>query len=429
MATIGRIERVTSSGPQVIFDAGSDRPLKPEARSANEKNVTEVINRLPAFPETAWRGIFADYRSAMQRATEASDVFHFAGLWARCAVALGRRVWFPYGMQLFPNAYLVCFGPTGDRKTTATRRATELGSACKIIQGGGSGEGLADEFSDAEPGEGMLLYAEEFSQILRPARWDGSTLKPFLTQCFDCPGRYQVKFRKQPIELEQPTPSLLAGTTPDWFWQDFSARDFQGGFGNRILFFTGERKAPVPLPEMPNLVAISEHVNALSSVGPCQLYLEPKARTLWERFYAAWEDEEAKRDPLMLAAVQRIPAYVLKLAMIYASAERTLPHITGEQLAAAVMVGRYCETCALELLSLQHAGTNPRKELERRILAFVNGEPSKRAKKRSVYRALARHYRDSEEFDRAFRSLERAGELFTKQADRRSIWVSMEPLD
>src|SRR5229473_6910856 len=40
------------------------------------------------FPRAAWRGVFADYRAAMERATEASDVFHFASLWARGAVAL-----------------------------------------------------------------------------------------------------------------------------------------------------------------------------------------------------------------------------------------------------------------------------------------------------------------------------------------------------
>lgn len=197
---------------------------------AEAPTIQESQPAMPEFPKAAWRGIFAEYRIAMKRTTEASDAFHFAALWARSAVALGRRVSFQYAMQLFPNVYLVCFGATGDRKTTATRMGTKLGAPYKLISGGGSGEGLADEFAGAEPGQGLLLHAEEFSQILRPGRWDGSTLKPFLTQCFDCPERYQMKFRKEPIEIEQPTPSLLAGTTPDWFWQDFQGRDFQGGF-------------------------------------------------------------------------------------------------------------------------------------------------------------------------------------------------------
>lgn len=392
------------------------------------ESAKQDSHQLPPFPKAAWRGIFANYRAAMERATEASDAFHFAALWARCAVALGRRVSFHYAMQLFPNVYLVCFGATGDRKTTATRIGAKLGSPYKLISGGGSGEGLADEFSGAQPGQGLLLHAEEFSQILRPGRWDGSTVKPFLTQCFDCPEQYQMKFRKDPIEIEQPTPSLLAGTTPDWFWQDFQGRDFQGGFGNRIFFFTGERKPDVPLPEAPNLEAISHAVDALAVIEPCEARFEPNARELWTKFYGAWGAEDSKRDPLLLAAVQRIPAYILKIGMLYAALEGTLPEIVYEQLAAAILVGRYGEACAVELLALQNAGTNARKELERRILAFVAKAQGGLPTKRTVYRALQRHYRDAQEFNQALESLVRAGVLFTREAERGSVLVSTEPI-
>jgi hypothetical protein len=402
---------------------------EPPQRGPESSELAGRKATVPPFPEAAWRGIFADYREAMNGATEASTVFHFGVLFARCAVALGRKVYFSYGLRLYPNVYLVCFGPTGDRKTTATRKVSELGGCFKLIQGGGSGEGLADEFSSVQPGEGLLIHAEEFSQILRPGRWDGSTLKPFLTQCFDCPDRYEVKFRKSPISLEKPTPSLLAGTTSDWFWQDFSARDFQGGFGNRILFLTGERGPDIPLPAEPTLNSVSQQIEELADVTACQAQLEPEAGELWERFYSAWRAEESKRDPLLLAAVQRVPAYVLKLGMVYASAERTLPVITHDQLGAAILVGRYAERCVSELLSLQHAGTNPRKELERRVLAFIDAQPGRVTTRREIYRALARHYRDAEDFDRAFRSLERAGELFTKPAGRGSVWVGLEPLE
>jgi hypothetical protein len=330
-------------------------------------------------------------------------------------------------MQLFPNVYLVCFGPTGDRKTTATRMGAEIGSTFKIVRGSGSGEGLADEFSTAEPGRGLLLYAEEFSQVLRAGRWDGATLIPFLTQCFDCPRRYEMKFRKSPVELEQPTPSLLAGATPDWFWQDFRANDFQGGFGNRLFFFSGARKPAMPLPESPRLDPISSAVDVLAAIQPCEARFDTKARALWENFYYAWDAEESRFDPLLLAAVKRIPAYILKLAMLYAALEGTVPEIQCDQLAAAILVGRYGEDCAKELLSLQNSGTNPRKELERRILSYVRAHKDGFPTKREIYRALARHYRDSEEFDRAFNSLVRAEELFSVNVQRGSTLVSTEP--
>jgi len=245
---IARIEKPAGNGEvSTLYDANAG-----EARENGAAGWAPQRERttLPEFPRAAWRGLFANYRNAMERATEASDAFHFAALWARCAVALGRRVHFPYGMQLFPNVYLVCFGPTGDRKTTATRLGAEIGGAFKVVRGGGSGEGLADGFSSAEPGLGLLLYAEEFSQVLRAGRWDGATLIPFLTQCFDCPPRYEMKFRKSPVGLEQPTPSLLAGATPDWFWQDFRANDFQGGFGNRLFFLRGHANLQCRCPSL-----------------------------------------------------------------------------------------------------------------------------------------------------------------------------------
>jgi len=114
--------------------------------------------------------------------------------------------------------------------------------------------------------------------------------------------------------------------------------------------------------------------------------------------------------------------------MVYAAAEGTLPQITFDQLKAAILVGRYGEECAKELLTLQNAGTNPRKELERRILAFVGAKGDHFPTKREIYRALARHYRDSEEFNRAFDSLVRAGMLFIRDKGRSSCLVSAEPL-
>jgi hypothetical protein len=256
-----------------------EHPLGEEFFKSADSKEAKSQEALPVFPEPAWRGIFADYRKANERATEASDVFHFAALWARCAAALGRRVHFSYGMTLYPNVYVVCFGPTGDRKTTATRQATELGNGIKIISGGGSGEGLADAFSQTAPGEGTLIHAEELSQILRPGRWEGSTLIPFLTQCFDCPGRYEMKFRKSPVSLERPTPNLLAGVTPEWFWRDFRVNDFQGGFGNRMFFVTGGAKDCVPRPASPDLFQISRAVEGLSEIEPREARFEGEGRS------------------------------------------------------------------------------------------------------------------------------------------------------
>jgi hypothetical protein len=386
---------------------------------------------LPKFPELAWRGLFDTYRKVVARSTEASDIFHFAGLWANAAARLGRRIWYPFGMKLRPNVYIVCFGPTGDRKTTATRQATEIGTGLMVISGSGSGEGLAEEISHETPGEGVLIHAEELSQILKPGRWDGSTLIPTLTQCFDCPEKYEMKFRKSPISLDRPTPNILAGVTPEWFWRDFRVSDFQGGFGNRMFFLTGSPKRCIPRPELPDLAAIGQELEELAAVESCQARLDEKACELWDKFYMAWREEEMKHnDSLFHVAVKRVPSYVLKLAMLYAASERTLPEIHADQLSAAILVGRYGAECAKELLSLQHTATNPRKELEGRILAYVRTQNGKTASRRHIRRAVQRYYRDVEDFNRALDSLVRAEELFVKRPTGKGpTWISTEELD
>jgi hypothetical protein len=89
----------------------------------------------------------------------------------------------------------------------------------------------------------------------------------------------------------------------------FRVNDFQGGFGNRLFFFTGVRKPAMPLPESPTLEAISKVVDALAVIQTCEVHLDANSRVLWEKFYRVWDAEESRRDPLLLAAIQRILPY------------------------------------------------------------------------------------------------------------------------
>ena len=139
-------------------------PITEEARAILRGQAAEPIEKpeaaesdLPAFPEIAWRGLFREYRDAMNGTTEACDGAHFATLWAAVAAILGRDVEMHAGDVIYPNVYLAVFGETGDKKTTAERRI----SACnlfehwphvRLVRGVGSTEGLADAVQDAETG-------------------------------------------------------------------------------------------------------------------------------------------------------------------------------------------------------------------------------------------------------------------------------------
>lgn len=408
-----------------VNDQGASvSPKKPNGQSADGAEPDGSSKKL-ALPDAAWRGVFGEYRKAMREATEAADEFHFSTLLVRAGMTLGRRVWFNYGMKVYPNFYVLNFGPTGDKKTTAQRYLDGLGRmTVKVISGAGSGEALADEFQSVSAGEPCLICLEEFSELMRRGRWEGATVLPFLTTCFDCPPKYELRFRKSPVVIDEPTPNLIAGTTPEWFWQGFRLSDFQGGFGNRLLFFTGGRKNPIPLPSEPGLKLVSAAIDALASVPSGKARYTPEAEKLWRDFYRAWDPAQQKRDPMLRVAVERIPSYTLKIGMVYAGFEGTLPEITHAQLAAAILVGDFCAKCAEELLSLQNAGTNPAKELERRILAYVTQHPG--TTQRQVYKALHRHYSDTERFWRSLRALLNAGMLLAESKGKGSyrLWTS-----
>lgn len=386
-----RAERLVRAAME--FAGASDRTAEddlPSEAGAETETTGENGDALPSFPEIAWRGPFADYRAAMEGTTEASDVAHFATLWAGISVTLARRVRMYAGEDLYPNVYLAIFGLSGDKKTTAMRRLIKLSlldPEIRVIRNIGSTEGLADALAQ-DGGGTALFYWEELAAFLAQARWKGSTILEFLTEAFDCPPRWGREYRTKRIEVNMPTLSILTGTTPEWFWKNALPQDFYGGFGNRFLYLTGRRKAPIAEPSEPSgavLERVRDRLKELRSIPPVVAHFASDARRIWKRFYD--EQEGMHREGLLGVTLKRVHIYVRKLAMVYAAVEGTLPVINGDQLSAAMAVGVYAEQCAAELI--EHQGScRPRGELENVVLQWVRRHPGE--KKRHMHHCLAK---------------------------------------
>ena len=369
-----------------------------------------------AFPETAWRGIFADYRAAMRGTTEASDAAHFCTLWAAVAAILGRNIEMHAGDVVYPNVYLCVHGETGDKKTTAERRI----SACNLFEhwphirlerGVGSTEGLATAMAKSETGV-CLFFWEEYATFLAHSRWEASTLLQFFVEGFDCPPVWDKPYRQNPIHLETPTPSILTATTADWFWKHAKLEDFYGGVFNRMLFYTGPRKAPLPDPNIWDDEAIrriKDHLKIIASRASCRAVWTPEAKKTWNAYYV--QSENAERSSLLRAATKRAHVYVRKLAMTYAALEQTLPYIDDDQLRAAIAVVEHSIVCAARLLDLRgarNAQDTPIGDLETRILKYAEKFPGRRV--RMVQQVMSK-YGDAEKFNRAINNLEKADRI------------------
>ena len=386
--------------------------IEANARHEGSETKPELGESEPIhFPQSAWRGVFADYRDAMENTTEASDVSHFAALWATCAVRLGRSVYMEAGDTTYANAYICFFGATGDKKTTAARRPRSLGllDGVHVISNVGSAEGLADALHPGEasgdPGTALFFW-EEFGSFLSRARWKNATILEFFTETFDCPPEWGLRYRdKNRITVRQPTPSILTGTTTDWFWKSARSDDFHGGFGNRFVYLTGRKKAPMPSPSEPNKERIEALRNRLARLGSYSgpAYFSPEAGELWDLFYVDFESKE--RMGLLAAALKRIHVYVRKLAMVFAATEGTLPMITADQLKSSIAVCLYSAECARLLIEAQ-AASRPEGELERKFLDWLGKHDGER--KRYMQQTLSKYAGSCEVFNKTLTNLARA---------------------
>jgi hypothetical protein len=395
------------------------RSAKPPTQE-EEKPEEAELSVLPAFPEDAWRGPFQDYRTAMKGTTEACDEAHFATFWSVSGAILGRRVSMGSGDVIYCNTYIVVHGLSGDKKTTAERRVIrcrllEDHPMVKFIAGVGSAEGLAEKL---DGGGSALFFWEEFASMLSRARWTGSTLLEFITECFDCPDEWHNHYRKDPIHLEEPTPSILTATTPEWFWKHAKAEDFFGGFGNRFIAFAGPKKPALPDPAEVNgeiIHRIKGQLKVMAERPPRRAGWTEGAAKLWREFYVRFENQE--RPGLLGAALKRVHIYVRKLAMTYAALEDTLPYVHLDQLKAAIAVVEYCALCMERLLDTQAAISKPLGGLERIFLKRLGSHEGRRL--RYWQQTMSKHCGDSETFNKMVRNLVQADRIEIRMDERK----------
>jgi hypothetical protein len=283
----------------------------------------------------------------------------------------------------------------------------------------GTTEGLADALSDAPHGV-YLFFWEEFSSLLARARWTGSTLLEFITETFDCPGQWGLKYRKNSIDLQNPTPTILTATTVEWFWKYAKAEDFFGGFGNRFLFLSGAKKPPIPNPTPPDgerLDRVRKQIEVLADRPVKHAQWTPGAQKVWDAFYEEWEN--GQRKGLLGAALKRAHVYVRKLAMTYSAVEETLPEIHADQLRAAIMVIKSAAESTERLIEMQAAQSKPLGELEQVFLKWVGAHEGARV--RRLQQLMWKHCGDSETFNRVLRNLVAADRI---QVENRQVFLS-----
>jgi hypothetical protein len=119
---------------------------------------------------------------------------------------------------------------------------------------------------------------------------------------------------------------------------------------------------------------------------------------------------------------KRIRNYALKAGMIYAALEETLPIMKADQLATAIQVAEYSAGSVKRLIDSRHAGTNPTKDLEQRILRAVKSVKGQTTK-RYLQRSLSRYIPSAKAFNDAFEALRRSEQVQTRTEASGRTWV------
>jgi len=411
-----------------------------DAKKAAEKQAKAEAAKIK-LPETAWRGIFALWREAYGKTTEAADEFLFAGLLAITGAMLGRRCYVWMAAELYPNIFAVVVGDTAKaRKSTAVnyaeRNLKDTDPNVYFSAGISTTQGLIsmlqfpsaktiDEFDEARKenpdiptpkkiesylqlqsaqrleyeGFRLLYYEREFSTLLKKALKDfSSDLIETLTQAYDMPDELDNHSMTNPMSAKRTCVNVIGTTTFGKLQRRLMAEEIEGGFANRFMYFCGERKPPDPLPPRPDKKLVTDIMSVLNRVinqwKHIDFTLSKEAEKLWRDFYAREYNREY--DSVTLDEITaRLTTHVMKIALIYAATESDKPIIEATQMQAAIDVGEYLRKSAIKIFALQ--GGTKYSKIETVILDFIrkqNGKASQtevfKEVKSSVYGVTAK---------------------------------------
>jgi hypothetical protein len=357
----------------------------------------------PGLPESCWKGLFADYRELVAPTTEAPDSYHFASFAVVVGALLGRRVWVHYANRLYPNIYTVLAGTSGlPRKSTSWSRGRDLVDALQdasdptakpsvqVIHGTGSAEGLLDALDGNS--RVVVMVSDEFRTLLGKGKQEGSILVPCLTELFSCRD-YRLQTRQKTVVAVEPFMSIVANTTISWLEQSLAENDILGGFAGRFLYVIGEPKGPLPYPPKPDKARFDSLVKSLNE---CRAFADEVAKSGGELVpsneakatfaeYYRQHRRHCEDENLQTTLLRRLPDYCWKLALLYASLDKSRV-IDVDHITPAIEAVQFFEGCTQRIFAT--FGESKTLRLERRLEEMLKATPERTMRARDLQRKL-----------------------------------------
>lgn len=257
--------------------------------------MSQTINVRECIPA----GGFLDGWLRHSEPFEYPDAFPLYALFAVTAAAINGRIQVnPEGEPcVFTNTYVVLYGGSGSRKSTAIRHAkwllSEAVEEAPILPQSFTMESLISRLardSDLnEKGAGLIL-SDELSDLIGGAEYKMQNTK-FLTDIWDCPGVWMRETQSHGQEvINNPYVSLLAASAPDWL-EETDPAALAGGFLRRVLIvveYGPKCKNSKPVRDMTlfaALVKVFRERIGPDAFGASYMVLTPEAHDVMGEWY------------------------------------------------------------------------------------------------------------------------------------------------
>ncbi|MDT4992360.1 MAG: hypothetical protein QOH97_2252 [Actinoplanes sp.] len=345
----------------------------------------------PKIAQHAWHGPLGEAAARIAPSTEADPVAVLATVLALFGAMAGDGPFVRVGgAPHTPRIWPLIIGKTGSgRKGTSWHEArtiattwgdyadTYLGTC--VAAGLASGEGLIAALADNDdntsgiPAGRLTIIESEFARVLTAAKREGSTLGPVLRQLWD--EGSAATLTKQAVRVDGAHPAVIAHVTPRELRLRMAESDLAGGTINRFLPIFSERPHLLahepPRPDLTNL-GTTVAARLRQARDRTEISRETATDHLWTEAYAALAEDEP--DGPLGSVLARGPAYVMRLALVYALADGCAS-IAAEHLLAALAVWDYAAQTARILFADTVIKTNRDK-----LAAFIRAAPDGRTR-------------------------------------------------
>lgn len=328
----------------------------------------------PELGEAAMHGLSGEIVRAVEPHSEADEVALLSSLLTACGNAMGRGAYMRVGADrhcLNLNIGLVGETSKGRKGMSwnfvrgLVHAADTVWAEDRIMGGLSSGEGLIYAVRDRRTGEDsdgnptvidpgaddkrLMVVEGEFAGVLKMAGREGNTLSVLVRQAWDG-GKLATLTKNSPLKATDAHISIIGHITKTELMRQLSETDTHNGFANRFLWLLVRRSKALPFggewhkvdaaPLVRRLTASIEHGREHR-----EIVWGDSSRDMWMEVY---EDLSEGKPGLFGAATSRAEAQTLRLAVLYATLDRSrtidLPHLE-----AALALWRYAEASALHI--------------------------------------------------------------------------------